>query len=367
MSGRTVALLFSLILLVSGCLGSGEGRVELLGTEYKDPPEAPGFTLINQDGESVSLADYDGKVVVVAFIYTSCPDVCLIISANLHYIHQNIGNYGDDVEILSVTIDPARDTVTHLSEWTRAMGYEWDHLTNERGSVMQAVWDDWNVVVDAEHIANSLPPEGAHNRFAVLFPDNSTLTIDYPYEQLPTAAKADEFARLAFEQENTSIDMVAGTIGNFTANSSWSWELHRWDRADQTWTKGQSSLSEISMTAFTHFAWVASGSNVSLLPPGEDCTGHGWIMGTGASAHCMCDEGWERDGENWMVCAPEGGGEASQSDGTDPHEESLGEYEVGHSTVTFIIDKQQRKRVAYSGIHWDVDEFLHDVNELSEE
>ncbi|HIE71964.1 MAG TPA: hypothetical protein EYP98_18285, partial [Planctomycetes bacterium] len=109
-------------------------------------------------------------------------------------------------------------------------GDEWNHLTNERGSVMQAVWDNWNVVVDAEHIANSLPPEGAHNRFAVLFPDNSTLKIDYPYEQLSTAAKADEFARLAFEQENTSIDMVAGTIGNFTANSSWSWELHRWDK-----------------------------------------------------------------------------------------------------------------------------------------
>jgi hypothetical protein len=81
----------------------------------------------------------------------------------------------------------------------------------------------------------------------------------------------------------------------------------------------------------------------------------------------MCDESWERDGENWMSCAPEGGEEANQSDGTNPHEESLGEYEVGHSTVTFIIDKQQRKRVAYSGIHWDVDEFLHDVRSLADE
>jgi cytochrome oxidase Cu insertion factor (SCO1/SenC/PrrC family) len=216
MSSRTVALLFSLILLLPGCLGSGEGGVELLGIEYKDPREAPDFTLINQDGESVSLDDYDGKVVVVAFIYTSCPDICLIISANLHYVHQNLGDYGYDVEILSVTIDPARDTVAHLSEWTQAMGYEWNHLTNERGSVMQAVWDDWNVLVDSEHIANSLPPEDAHNRFAVLFPDNSTLQIDYPYEQLPAAAKADEFARLAFERDNTTIDIGAGSSADGT-------------------------------------------------------------------------------------------------------------------------------------------------------
>ena len=44
----------------------------------------------------------------------------------------------------------------------------------------------------------------------------------------------------------------------------------------------------------------------------------------------------------------------------------LGEYEVGHSTVTFIIDKDQRKRVAYSGIMWDV-EASQDVKTLAEE
>ena len=52
---------------------------------------------------------------------------------------------------------------------------------------------------------------------------------------------------------------------------------------------------------------------------------------------------------------------------TDPHEESLGLYEVGHSTVTFILDKQMRKRVAYSGINWDAEEFTHDVQTLENE
>ena len=42
-------------------------------------------------------------------------------------------------------------------------------------------------------------------------------------------------------------------------------------------------------------------------------------------------------------------------------------YEIGHSTVTFIIDKDQRKRVAYSGIHWDVNDFLQDVKTLADE
>ena len=51
----------------------------------------------------------------------------------------------------------------------------------------------------------------------------------------------------------------------------------------------------------------------------------------------------------------------------DPHHESLGEYEVGHSTTTFIVGKEMRKRVAYSGIFWDADEFLQDVITLVNE
>ena len=67
-----------------------------------------------------------------------------------------------------------------------------------------------------------------------------------------------------------------------------------------------------------------------------------------------------------MACVSEGSSSHS-SNHTNPHEESLGEYEIGHSTVTFIIDKEQRKRVAYSGIHWDVNDFLQDVKTLADE
>lgn len=90
-------------------------------------------------------------------------------------------------------------------------------------------------------------------------------------------------------------------------------------------------------------------------------------MGSEGGAHCMCDDGYERPDGDWLSCIAEGTSSSDGSDGADPHEESLGQYEVGHSTVTFILDKQLRKRVAYSGIYWEADEFLHDVKELAEE
>ena len=368
MGNSPKAVLLVLLFLLAGCSGSED--MEILGTEYRDPPDAPGFTLENQFGEDVSLSDFDGKVVVVAFIYTSCPDVCLIISSNLDYVNQNLGEHAEEVEFVSITIDPARDTASHMLEWASARGYEWDHLTHERGSVMQAVWDDWNVVVDAEHIANSLPPEEAMVRFAVLYPDNSSVVSDNscqdPFNRT-CFEDGGEFASFSLiESSGVHYDIENGTIGNWTSNSSWTWNLHSWDADNETWEMVEEDISSIEVGIGTHLAWIASNANISRAPPGVDCNGKGWVMGTGPSSHCMCDEGWERPGDDWLSCVSEGIS-SNSSDHVDPHEESLGEYEIGHSTVTFIIDKDQRKRVAYSGIHWDVNDFLQDVKTLADE
>ena len=369
MSDSIKAALVVMCFLLAGCSGSED--LEIMGTEYRDPPEAPDFTLQNQFGGEVTLSSFEGKVVVVAFIYTSCPDVCLIISSNLDYVSRNIGEHADMVEFISITIDPARDTTSHLMEWTAARGYEWNHLTHERGSVMQEVWDEWNVVVDAEHIANSLPPEEALVRFVVLYPDNTSVVTDNPCKDpfnLTCYENGGEFASYALiENGGVNYDIDNGTIGNWTSDGSWTWELHSWDAMNETWRIiDLDDPATIEVGTSTHLAWIASNANISNMPPGVDCNGKGWVMGTGASSHCMCDEGWERKDDDWLACAPEGSSSGS-SNHSDPHQDSLGEYEIGHSTVTFIIDKEQRKRVAYSGINWDVDEFLQDVKTLADE
>lgn len=362
------AVLVVFCFLLAGC--SGPDGPDILGTEYRDPPEAPEFTLENQFGEDVSLSDYEGRVVVVAFIYTSCPDVCLIISSNLDYANQNLVDYSDMVEFISITIDPARDTTSHMLEWATARGYEWSHLTHERGSVIESVWEDWNVVVDSEHIANSLPPEEAKVRFAVLFPDNSSLVSDnYCQDPINLTCFEDghDFASFALiEGSGVNYDIENGTIGNWISNESWSWDLHSWNASNEKWEIFEGGASEIGVGLETHLAWIASNANISFAPPGVDCNGKGWVMGAGASSHCMCDEGWVRPGDDWLSCVPEGASTVP-SNLTDPHEESLGEYEIGHSTVTFIIDKDQRKRVAYSGIHWDVNDFIQDIKTLVDE
>ena len=372
---KFLVILITSCLFFSGCLQSNND-LYLYGTEYKNPPDAPDFTLLNQDGESVTLSDYSDKVVIVAFIYTSCPDICLAISANLAWIHENLGEYSDDVVILSVTIDPARDTVERFSQWTEANGYEWDHLSAERPSTLVDVWNSWNIVVDNEHIEASQPPEESTNRFSVLYPDNSSTILDTPCRSEISNNRCyidgDDFANYVFSNANITYNLTdnEGAIGDWSSNNNlnFSWLLHYWDNLNETWSLSESqNITSIDIDTNTHLAWVSSGSNLSNLSPGVDCNGKGWIMGAGSSAHCMCDEGYERPDGNWLGCMLTGTEGLNSSDSVNPHEESLGEYGVGHSTVTFILDKETRKRVAWTGINWDVQEFLLDIQALSTE
>jgi len=372
-------MLIIVIFTTPGCFGSGSNGPDLFGTEYREPALAPDFTLTNQSGEEVTFSEFGGKVVVVAFIYTSCPDVCLIISSNLEYVNENLGEYSDEVEIISITIDPARDTVSRLSEWTMERGYEWNHLTHESGPVMESIWSDWNVVIDAEHIANSLPPEGSTVRLAILNPDNSTIVTENPCESNVSSScfsNVEEFSEFAMSESDAPLDLANGTIGDWQSNQTWSWILHSWDSGNETWTPMEDSRMGAPVGIDGHLAWVASNANISELPPGVDCGGHGWVMGSGGGAHCMCDDGFERPEGDWLSCTSASGDIGNSSEGSasdsghqdgSAHDEALMQYNIGHSTVTFIIDKNQHKRVAYSGIHWDVAEFLSDVKSLADE
>jgi cytochrome oxidase Cu insertion factor (SCO1/SenC/PrrC family) len=352
---RRIALILVALLLsgwLSGCMGGADDEIEYNGIEYREPPDAPDFTLLDQNGEEFTLSDLEGKVVVVAFIYTTCPDICLAISANMAWAQENLGDASDDVVFLSVTIDPARDTVARLSEWTEAMGYDWTHLTAERTSTLVSLYSSWNIIVDNAHIEASTPTEGAMNRVIILDAENNTTVIDHLNSELSigaTVGELDEQARAAVEVE---------------LSSDTSWNLMSWNKSSWAWELAADGYLDEVASHDDHLAWVADGADASLLPVGVDCNGHGWVMGDGSGAHCMCDEGYERPDGDALMCVAEGSVEAEQND---PHGDSLGEYEVGHSTVTFILDKQLRKRIAWTGTAWDLDGFVEDLQNLAAE
>jgi protein SCO1 len=78
------------------------------------------FQLSNDEGKTVTAADYRGKVTLLYFGYTHCPDVCPLTLAHLHAVLQKLGKPADNVRILFVSVDPTRDTPAVMHDYVRA-------------------------------------------------------------------------------------------------------------------------------------------------------------------------------------------------------------------------------------------------------
>lgn len=92
------------------------------------------FQLTATDGRKVSAADYHGKVVLLFFGYTHCPDVCPTTLAKLSAAIRRL-NRPDDARILFVTVDPARDTPAALRAYTQSFGSQFTGLRGERSAL----------------------------------------------------------------------------------------------------------------------------------------------------------------------------------------------------------------------------------------
>jgi protein SCO1/2 len=83
--------------------------VDITGASY-----ARQLALSDQNGQPRTLDDFKGKVVVVFFGYTQCPDVCPTTMAEIAQVKQSLGKDGDKVQGIFVTVDPERDTAAVL-------------------------------------------------------------------------------------------------------------------------------------------------------------------------------------------------------------------------------------------------------------
>jgi protein SCO1/2 len=100
---------------LGGAAKPGFKAVDITGAEY-----ARGLSLNDADGKRRSLADFKGKVTLVFFGYTQCPDVCPATLAELAAVKRELGADGERVQGVFVTLDPQRDTPEVLKAYVAA-------------------------------------------------------------------------------------------------------------------------------------------------------------------------------------------------------------------------------------------------------
>jgi protein SCO1/2 len=113
----------ALVGVAAGCGGSNSGapaavavpRSAYRGFEVKPPVRAPAFRLRDQAGRRIGPQSVRGHWLVIAFLYTHCPDVCPLIANNLGVAQRRVR----DLRVLAVSVDPKRDTPTAVRRFIR--------------------------------------------------------------------------------------------------------------------------------------------------------------------------------------------------------------------------------------------------------
>jgi protein SCO1 len=103
--------------LAAGCDRGADGfkNVDITGANY-----ARDFFLNDHTGARRTLADYRGKVVVIFFGFTQCPDVCPSVMSDMAEVKRRLGAAGDRLQVIFVTVDPERDTQPVLAQYVPA-------------------------------------------------------------------------------------------------------------------------------------------------------------------------------------------------------------------------------------------------------
>ena len=286
----------------------------------------------------------------------------------------------EDLVILSMTIDPVRDTSAHLLEWTTQRGYDWIHLTSDDYSHISEVWTHYNVFPSTDHINSDHSNHGDHDdhsghsdmlhQVSVLYPDHTTALLDGDHDMLPDDnATGWDLTNTTMSMNNISLNYsvheeyghsVTGINGvDSPEDWSWYWSLQIWNTSSEVWEESAVGIDEVMIMQDTdHVAWVASNANVSYLPtPGSDmvCYNMGTHTVTNHSQQINC----ENAGYMWT--------ENEQPSDHDSHAGHMDEeemYEVGHNTMTYVIDKDGKKRLVFTGADWSTEPLMQDLVHL---
>ncbi|MXQ49959.1 redoxin domain-containing protein [Salinicoccus hispanicus] len=134
---KSISIIFVLVLALSACNSSGVEVMSRYGNTIDD------FEVTNQNEETFTKADMEGKVWLLDFIFTNCATVCPPMTANMTQVVNELEDKGiEDYGVLSFSVDPKTDSpevltdylsyydVPESTEWQMVTGYDYDFIRN---------------------------------------------------------------------------------------------------------------------------------------------------------------------------------------------------------------------------------------------
>lgn len=147
-----------------------------------DPPiQAVDFELTDQSGQPYRLSDQRGKIVLVFFGYTHCPDVCPLTLSEFKQVKANLGEQASGVQFVFITVDPERDTAEVLREYLSNFDSDFIGLTADQAT-LDGVWKAYGVYQAKQEVGSAAGYLVGHTARTYLIDQQGNLRLTYPFE-----------------------------------------------------------------------------------------------------------------------------------------------------------------------------------------
>lgn len=177
-AGWPMAILVSLCAM---CAAAAD-RPKLKAGVFDPPRAAPEVSLQASNGGKLSLARYRGKVVLLGFGFTSCPEICPTTLAVLAQARKRLGAQGGQVQVVYVTVDPERDDADRMRAYLGGFDPTFVGGTGTPAQ-LASVRKDYGVMAQRKHVGDSYSV--GHSSSVYLIDRNGLLRGMMPYGGLP--------------------------------------------------------------------------------------------------------------------------------------------------------------------------------------
>jgi protein SCO1/2 len=176
--------MLAVLLVAAGVLLFGQ-RSFYRGVLYEPPQAAYDFQLPAASGGTTSLHEMRGKLVLLFFGYTSCPDVCPTTMAVLRQVTSDLGALADGVQVVFISVDPERDTPQRVQGYVSAFDPRFIGLSGSLDQ-LEAVWQAYGVYRQVDDASASLAGYlVAHSTRLYLIDPQGDLLLSYSYGTPP--------------------------------------------------------------------------------------------------------------------------------------------------------------------------------------
>jgi protein SCO1/2 len=157
--------------------------------------KASDFTLANQNGEKVTLSDFRGKIVLIDFGYTHCPNICPVILSKLGEVMNGLGNQAERVQVIFITVDPERDTVETLRDYMPYFDSDFLGLTGSPEDI-DRVAKSYHIFYNKEYEDTKDDYLMSHTSSLYLIDNRGHLLLIYPNDRLDPKLILEDIRRL---------------------------------------------------------------------------------------------------------------------------------------------------------------------------